>query len=349
VDSKDHRSTAPKPFVFVLIPFADKFKDRYLFGIKGAAEDAGAYAERLDEQMFTEGMLERIFNQISKADVIVADMSQRNPNVFYEVGYAHALDKIVLLITEDAEDIPFDLKHRQHIVYDDIGTLRQDLTAKIAWAIAEAKLRLPAKPTPIFDLNLFGHSLPNALDGRDAATIPVGSSERTFNLPLLITNVASETSPPIDYMYLVADSRSRVYPIEWIQQSMNWTTNLIFPAISVQSTKSDEISTGMFYEPRKARGIAIPQMPGSTLDTSYRLDLKVPALPPEAMEERYLALGALDAPADEIASVQERFRLKLHSGNTVLEYPFDLQLTVALINKDKPAEKSAKQLRTKNG
>ena len=66
------------------------------------------------------------------------------------------------------------------------------------------------------------------------------------------------------------------------------------------------------------------------------------------MEERYLALAALDAPSDEIASVQESFRLKLHSGNTVLEYPFDLQLTVALINKDKPAEKSAKQLPTKN-
>jgi hypothetical protein len=107
-------------------------------------------------------------------------------------------------------------------------------------------------------------------------------------------------------------------------------------------------SAGTFTR-NSVRPLAIPQMPGSTLDTSYRLDLKVPALPPEAMEERYLALGALDAPADEIASVQERFRLKLHSGNTVLEYPFDLQLTVALINKDKPAEKSAKQLRTKNG
>jgi hypothetical protein len=43
------KSTVPKPFVFVLMPFADEFKDIYTFGIKGAAEDAGAYAERLDE------------------------------------------------------------------------------------------------------------------------------------------------------------------------------------------------------------------------------------------------------------------------------------------------------------
>src|SRR5437870_420423 len=110
------KSTTPKPFVFVLMPFDQTFDDIYKFGIKGAAQDAGAYAERIDEQIFTEGILDRVFNQINKADVIVADMTGRNPNVFYEVGYAHALGKIGLLLTQDAADIPLDLKH-QHIVY----------------------------------------------------------------------------------------------------------------------------------------------------------------------------------------------------------------------------------------
>ena len=111
------KSTAPKPFVFVLMPLDEEFDDIYKFGIKGASEDGGAYAERVDEQIFTEGILERIFNQINKADIIVADMTGRNANVFYEVGYAHALGKIVLLLTQNADDIPFDLKHKQHIVY----------------------------------------------------------------------------------------------------------------------------------------------------------------------------------------------------------------------------------------
>lgn len=113
----DIKSTKPKPFIFVLMPFDETFNDTYKFGIKGAAEDAGCYAERVDEQIFTEGILERVFNQINKADVIVADMTGRNSNVFYEVGYAHALNKIVLLLTQKAEDIPFDLKHHQHTVY----------------------------------------------------------------------------------------------------------------------------------------------------------------------------------------------------------------------------------------
>src|SRR2546430_15128697 len=130
-------STLPKPFVFVLMPFEASFNDIYKFGIKGAADDVGAYAERLDEQIFHEGMLDRIFNQISKADVIVADMSGRNPNVFYEVGYAHALGKIVLLLTQNADDIPFDLKHRQHTVYGgSIDVLRRGLLPELQWAIA---------------------------------------------------------------------------------------------------------------------------------------------------------------------------------------------------------------------
>ena len=121
-------STLPKPFVFVLMPFDKDFDDIYKFGIKGAAEDVGAYAERLDEQLFVEGMLDRIFNQISKSDVLIADMTGRNPNVFYEVGYAHALGIIVLLLTKDSKDIPFDLTHRQHIIYDgSIEKLRIEL------------------------------------------------------------------------------------------------------------------------------------------------------------------------------------------------------------------------------
>lgn len=138
-------STAPKPFVFVLMPFNEDFDDIYKLGIKEAAKEVGAYAERVDEQIFNEGILERIFNQISKADVIVADMTGRNPNVFYEVSYAHALGKIVLLLTQKADDIPFDLKHKQHIIYGNNGSkiqsLRNELNPKLNWAINESKIK----------------------------------------------------------------------------------------------------------------------------------------------------------------------------------------------------------------
>jgi hypothetical protein len=130
-------TTSPKPFVFVLMPFDHDFDDIYKLGIKPACASAGAYAERVDEQIFQESILERIYNQISKADIIVADMTGRNPNVFYETGYAHALGKPVIFLTQKADDIPFDLKHYPFIVYGGriADQLLPDLEKKVKWQI----------------------------------------------------------------------------------------------------------------------------------------------------------------------------------------------------------------------
>ncbi len=137
-------STQPKPFVFVLMPFAASFDDAYRFGIKAACADAGAYCERVDEQIFQESILDRIYNQISKADVLVADMTGRNANVFYETGYAHALGKQVILLTQNADDIPFDLKHYPHIIYGgSIGSLKDDLERRIRWALTQLDQGVP--------------------------------------------------------------------------------------------------------------------------------------------------------------------------------------------------------------
>jgi hypothetical protein len=67
-------STSPKTFVFILMPFSDEFDDVYQLGIKPACQKAGAYAERVDEQIFNETILQRIYNQIAKADVIIAEI-----------------------------------------------------------------------------------------------------------------------------------------------------------------------------------------------------------------------------------------------------------------------------------
>ena len=142
--------TNPKPFVFVLMPFSSEFTDIYEVGIKPACKDAGAYCERVDEQIFVENILERVYNQIAKADIIVAEMTGRNPNVFYETGYAHALNKRVVLLTQNAEDIPFDLKHYPHIVYEGkIATLKAQLETRIKWCVDN-----PQKPLTNVDIDL---------------------------------------------------------------------------------------------------------------------------------------------------------------------------------------------------
>lgn len=129
---------APTLFAFVLMPFDQKFDDLYRFGIKDPAAELGINAERVDEQLFHEGILERIYRQIDVADIVVAEMTGQNPNVFYEVGYAHGKGKLCILSTASANDIPFDLKHRRHIVHgNSIQTLKARLAEELSWARRE--------------------------------------------------------------------------------------------------------------------------------------------------------------------------------------------------------------------
>lgn len=128
----------PKYFAFVLMPFSPDFNDVYKFGIKEPARALDIQAERVDEQIYSEGILDRIYKQIDAADIIIADMTGQNVNVFYEVGYAHGRNKLCILLTQNSNDIPFDLKHRRHIVYDgSIEKLKTCLTDDLEWAKAQ--------------------------------------------------------------------------------------------------------------------------------------------------------------------------------------------------------------------
>ncbi|MCF8355619.1 MAG: nucleoside 2-deoxyribosyltransferase [Melioribacteraceae bacterium] len=125
-------------FAFVLMPFDKKFDDIYKLGIQEGAKEVDIKAQRLDEQIFDGNMLEKIYQEIDNADIIIADMSDRNPNVFYEVGYADARNKLILFLTSKEEDIPFDLLHRPHIIYDgSINKLKSELIERLEWAKTE--------------------------------------------------------------------------------------------------------------------------------------------------------------------------------------------------------------------
>ena len=118
-------------YAFVLMPFDSSFNDIYQYGLKRPIEELGITCERVDEIQYVGGVLDQVFKCIESARFIVADMTGRNPNVFYEVGYCHAIKKDVILCTQSTEDIPFDLRGYNHIVYE----------KKIAFL--EETLRLP--------------------------------------------------------------------------------------------------------------------------------------------------------------------------------------------------------------
>lgn len=102
---------------FILMPFQDRFNDIYTYGIKATCEKLNIKCERADEVIYTRDILRKIYECIRRADLIIADLTTRNPNVFYEVGYAHALRKTVILLASSARNIPFDLRGDPVVVY----------------------------------------------------------------------------------------------------------------------------------------------------------------------------------------------------------------------------------------
>ncbi|WP_236614756.1 nucleoside 2-deoxyribosyltransferase [Sphingobium baderi] len=143
-----------KPFAFVLMPFDSAFDDIYKLGIQAVANECDVIAERVDEQNFSETILERIYRQIETADFVIADMTGRNPNVFYEVGYAHARGKLCTLLTQSVDDIPFDLRHHRHIEYgSSIQTLKSKLKSEMNWLKAERE----KQTTSAFTIEIRNH------------------------------------------------------------------------------------------------------------------------------------------------------------------------------------------------
>ena len=61
---------------------------------------------------------EDMFHLLMTADLVIADVTVHNPNVFYELGLAHALRKPVVLISASEDDVPFDVRHIRVIYYD---------------------------------------------------------------------------------------------------------------------------------------------------------------------------------------------------------------------------------------
>lgn len=198
-------TTTPRPFCFVLMPFDGSFDDVYELGIAAACKDAGAYAERVDKQIFSESILERIYNQIDKSDILVADMTGRNPNVFYEVGYAHALGKLTILVTQAADDIPFDLKHFPHIVYEGkVSLLKSQLTARIRHFLKHPP---STKSDQQFALDLL-------YEGKSVLGLPITVGRRNAEqmwLEFTVFNNGTEVLKSDDYEISIITQNERLY------------------------------------------------------------------------------------------------------------------------------------------
>jgi hypothetical protein len=104
--------------VFVLSPLSEPFHTLYNSHVRPVVEGLGYTCMRAEDIYANKPTIEEVWKGINEAQIVIADMTDRNPNVFYMVGMAHTVGKQVILLTQWLNDVPFDLRHFCCIFYE---------------------------------------------------------------------------------------------------------------------------------------------------------------------------------------------------------------------------------------
>jgi len=100
------------------MPFKPELNYFYLYVKKHIEEVHNVECFRGDNDVLTIPLLDKIKQYIENADILIADCTGKNPNVFYELGIAHTLNKKVILISmDDVKEAPADIRHYEFIRY----------------------------------------------------------------------------------------------------------------------------------------------------------------------------------------------------------------------------------------
>lgn len=127
--------------VSVMMPFTPTLEPTYR-KIREVSEGLGLECRRADNIWDHATIIQDVVNLIDRAAIVICDCTGKNANVFYEAGVAHAFGREVVLITQSADDVPFDLRHHRFLTYlgnaeglqrlgDDLAPRLQALRARV--------------------------------------------------------------------------------------------------------------------------------------------------------------------------------------------------------------------------
>jgi len=117
-EAKSAKGKKKRNVCFVISPFGG-WNDRYYSEIYApAVRDAALEPKRADDLYRPSAIVHDIWGYVKKSRVMLADLTGKNPNVFYELDLAHAIGKPVVLLTQDIDDVPFDLRALRVLEYE---------------------------------------------------------------------------------------------------------------------------------------------------------------------------------------------------------------------------------------
>ena len=121
-----------KPFVFVAMPYREgQLEDVWELAIYPSVHKLHHVCERMDMEVFTGEIMERVRRRISESRLVIADLTGASPNVYLEVGYAWGCGKDTLLIAAKGERLSFDVQGHRCLYYSRVGELLKLLTAHL--------------------------------------------------------------------------------------------------------------------------------------------------------------------------------------------------------------------------
>jgi len=136
--AQDENPKSDRPFCFVIMSFGGNptLQDHYELAIKPAVEEFDMDCIRVDELDYNGKITEKIIGLIRNAHFIIADLTEERPNCYYELGYAHALNKVVIHTINKQSPIHFELKDYNFIVYSRVQELTDRLRKRIEATLA---------------------------------------------------------------------------------------------------------------------------------------------------------------------------------------------------------------------
>ena len=120
-----------KPRAFVAMPFSEGMEDVFYYGIQNPVRQLGYICERVDQEAFTGDILDQVKMRIENAQIVIADLTGANPNVYLEVGYAWGKSRPTVLVANKKDDLKFDVRGQRCLKYQSIKDLEKQLTTEL--------------------------------------------------------------------------------------------------------------------------------------------------------------------------------------------------------------------------
>lgn len=122
-----------KLYIFVIMPFGDdELTKNFEIYIKEPLEEEGHSIERIDDSIRATSIIRDIIGCIRDADVIIAELTLDNMNVYYELGRAHEIEQnIIQICQQEQENLPFDIRNVRTIRYKNSKEGYEELFRKV--------------------------------------------------------------------------------------------------------------------------------------------------------------------------------------------------------------------------